>query len=189
MVEFEQFSMCWTNDVYKAKSNVGDLARMVNHKDSFTRMIDQLGLVVVHNATSRSFLTSDNPVVWFDPSVPFSDQRPYSVSPSGPVVMLFPVSPTLLLLGTRDSATHFREHGLTAGDVPDENWVEHIAQISRFAYEAVIAAGRGQEDIVLEFANVSPVHDATTVAVAKDAWAFPQLLFGARKPKPKWRTD
>lgn len=41
VVEFEQFSMCWTNDVYKAKSNVGDLARMVNHKDSFTRMNQQ----------------------------------------------------------------------------------------------------------------------------------------------------
>ena len=41
VVEFEQFSMCWENDVYKAKSNVGDLARMVNHKDSFTRMNQQ----------------------------------------------------------------------------------------------------------------------------------------------------
>lgn len=41
VVEFEQFSMCWEKDVYKAKSNVGDLARMVNHKDAFTRMNQQ----------------------------------------------------------------------------------------------------------------------------------------------------
>lgn len=38
VVEFEEFSMCWPTDVYKAKANVGDLARMVNAKDSFTRM-------------------------------------------------------------------------------------------------------------------------------------------------------
>ena len=38
VVEFEEFSMCWESDIYKAKANVGDLARMVNVKDSFTRM-------------------------------------------------------------------------------------------------------------------------------------------------------
>ena len=41
VVEFEHFSMCWENDVYKAKANVGDLARIVNHRDSFTRMNQQ----------------------------------------------------------------------------------------------------------------------------------------------------
>jgi energy-converting hydrogenase A subunit M len=38
VVEFEEFSMCWESDVYKAKAKVGDLKRMVNVKDSFTRM-------------------------------------------------------------------------------------------------------------------------------------------------------
>ncbi|WP_213757800.1 restriction endonuclease [Delftia sp. WY8] len=41
VVEFEHFSMCWANDVHKAKANVGDLARIVNHRDSFTRMNQQ----------------------------------------------------------------------------------------------------------------------------------------------------
>ncbi|MCB8748254.1 restriction endonuclease [Rhodoferax sp. U2-2l] len=41
VVEFEHFSMCWENDVHKAKANVGDLARIVNHRDSFTRMNQQ----------------------------------------------------------------------------------------------------------------------------------------------------
>lgn len=41
VVEFEEFSMCWPTDVYKAKANVGDLARIVNAKDSFTRMNKQ----------------------------------------------------------------------------------------------------------------------------------------------------
>lgn len=38
VVEFEEFSMCWESDVYKAKAKVGDLKRIVNVKDSFTRM-------------------------------------------------------------------------------------------------------------------------------------------------------
>ena len=41
VVEFEEFSMCWEGDVYKAKAKVGDLARIVNVKDSFTRMNQQ----------------------------------------------------------------------------------------------------------------------------------------------------
>lgn len=41
VVEFEEFSMCWPTDIYKAKANVGDLARIVNAKDSFTRMNKQ----------------------------------------------------------------------------------------------------------------------------------------------------
>lgn len=41
VVEFEHFSMCWENDVHRAKANVGDLARMVNQRDAFTRMNQQ----------------------------------------------------------------------------------------------------------------------------------------------------
>jgi hypothetical protein len=38
VVEFEEFSTCWPKDVYKAKSNVGDLRKIVHAKDAFTRM-------------------------------------------------------------------------------------------------------------------------------------------------------
>lgn len=38
VTEFEEFSMCWENDVYKAKANVADIRKMVQVKDSFTRM-------------------------------------------------------------------------------------------------------------------------------------------------------
>ncbi len=41
VVEFEEFSMCWESDIYKAKAKVGDLKRIVNVKDSFTRMNQQ----------------------------------------------------------------------------------------------------------------------------------------------------
>jgi len=37
-VEFEDFSTCWANDQLKAKGLVGELRRVVNVKDSFTRM-------------------------------------------------------------------------------------------------------------------------------------------------------
>lgn len=38
IVEFEEFSTCWPNDQLKAKGLVADLRKIVNVKDSFTRM-------------------------------------------------------------------------------------------------------------------------------------------------------
>ena len=38
VVEFEEFSACWPTDVFKAKSYVGDLRKIVQVKDAFTRM-------------------------------------------------------------------------------------------------------------------------------------------------------
>lgn len=53
VVGFEQFSMCWPNDVHKAKANVGDLARMVNAKDAFTRMNQQREAMEADNNSKR----------------------------------------------------------------------------------------------------------------------------------------
>jgi restriction endonuclease Mrr len=50
VVEFEEFSTCWPNDIYKAKSNVNDLRKIVHAKDSFTRMKDERDAVVTENA-------------------------------------------------------------------------------------------------------------------------------------------
>lgn len=41
VVEFEDFSTCWLNDQLKAKGLVGELRRVVNVKDSFTRMSNE----------------------------------------------------------------------------------------------------------------------------------------------------
>ena len=41
VVEFEDFSTCWPNDQLRAKGLVGELRRVVNVKDSFTRMAQE----------------------------------------------------------------------------------------------------------------------------------------------------
>lgn len=42
VTEFEDFSTCWSNDQLKAKGLVGEIRRVVNVKDSFTRMKQEL---------------------------------------------------------------------------------------------------------------------------------------------------
>ncbi|BCF89098.1 DUF4238 domain-containing protein [Paraburkholderia largidicola] len=148
-----------------------------------------LGISAVHNNTGRPFLTSDNPVIWFDPSLPFNLQRPYTIDRErGPVCLFFPISPKLALVGSTEYKDTFALHGLKHSDVPNEDWVDLMnAQVCRFAYEAVIATSRGQEETISEFAHISPVHEAMPLRVGKGILTIHRQVFGPRTDKPKWR--
>lgn len=162
---------------------------MVATMQGMGRLYSMLGFAAVHNATARIFLTSDNPVLWFDPSLPFDAQRPYTINPDGgPAFLVFPVSPKLALVGSTEYKDTFSRHGLMHSDVPDETWVDLInAQVCRFAYEAVIARSAGQEEVIAKYADVSPVHEAVTQQVGKGMATIHRQVFGPRVAKPKWR--
>jgi hypothetical protein len=49
--------------------------------EGFGNVVDHLGFVLVHNDTGSPFITSDNPVVYFDPDVPEPSMLPYTVRP------------------------------------------------------------------------------------------------------------
>jgi hypothetical protein len=48
---------------------------MLNVLQGIGQLFDRIGIGALHNATDVPFLTSDNPVVWFDPSVDDADMR------------------------------------------------------------------------------------------------------------------
>src|SRR6266403_2310714 len=71
-----------------------DLAR------GFGIVLDHLGFEVLHNKTDVSLLTSDNPVVCFDPTVPEGRVLPYQVRPPhGSIELLFPIDAETVLRG------------------------------------------------------------------------------------------
>jgi hypothetical protein len=149
-------------------------------QQSVLTVFDRVGICLVHNTTGLPFLTSDNPVIWFDPSVPNEEQRPYEVSEDGPVMLLFPVSPTLLLMGSDENKPMFARHGLLHTDAPHQDWVLSINEtVCRYGYEAVYASEPGQEDIVLRYSAASPVHDPETGG---------RMTFGPRAKLPKWEA-
>lgn len=152
---------------------------MVDDVFAARQVFESIGLCALDNRTNTPFLTSDNPVIWFDPSVPVSELQPYAVSSDGPVMLLFPVSPTTVLVGTTEQKAGFSEHGLTYGEVPDEDWVFRVnLEVCRFAYKAVYASQPGGEELVQAFADVSPVWQQDGRGGG--------LIFGNRQTKPKW---
>jgi restriction system protein len=84
VVEFEDFSTCWSSDQLKAKGLVGEIRRVVNVKDSFTRLAHEheierqtrlaqqeraagerlrrrKALQRLHNELAALFVSTDNP--------------------------------------------------------------------------------------------------------------------------------
>ncbi|MGQ3085351.1 MAG: DUF4238 domain-containing protein [Hydrogenophaga sp.] len=142
-------------------------------------VIDRAGFWAVRNETGRPFITSDNPVVWFDPNVPEEKARPYAIKPRGDFILVFPVSPTLVIFGSPKHKEVFSREGLRYSTVPDEAWVARTNQaVAKFAYETVFAQRPGEEEVIRMYASKSPVWDP--------AGKGRQMVFGRRAPLKKW---
>lgn len=160
---------------------------MVNALQVVGQVLDRIGVYVVHNSTGLSLLTSDNPVVWFDPSVPDVIQRPYELRQEGPAMLLFPISPTMLLMGDSSTRGAFVADGLIYGEAKDQAWVAHVnAQVCRFGYEAIFAREPGHEEIIIEHAGSSPVNESIEGVVDGKPVVINKMVFGRRGKKPKW---
>ncbi len=151
------------------------------------RVFDQIGFGALHNMTDIPFLASDNPVIWFDPSVPEAEMRPYGLQVGGPVVLLFPVAPNLMIYGHSSMREQFVHDGFRHGELSERRSVKMMnRQICRFAYKAVFAQRAGQEALIHKHADVSPVLRTETIPVEKGEIVVHQNVFGKRERKPKW---
>jgi Protein of unknown function (DUF4238) len=153
------------------------------------RVFAQIGIGALHNMTDVPFLTSDNPVIWFDPSVPEAKMRPYVLHEGGPVVLLFPVTPSVMIYGHSSMREQFVSCGFGHGDLSDSDAVITMnRQICRFAYRAVFAQKLGQESLICQHAHLSPVLQTSPLPVERGEASFYEFAFGTRKRKPKWVT-
>jgi len=147
-----------------------------------------MGLALLHNRTDVPFLTSDNPVIWYDPMVAENQMRPYDVHIPGPVLLLFPITPDMLIIGDSGMKEHFSRHGLSYSEPQDSEAVETMnRQICRFAYEHVYASQPGLSEHVDPVADVSPVLKTETISAADGEYLHHQMVWGKRERKPKWQ--
>ena len=153
----------------------------------FGQVFDRIGFCALHNKTEVPFLTSDNPVIWFDPSVKDADLRPYILQLDGPVVLLFPVSPSLIIYGDSLGRDQFVSEGLGIVDLSDAGSVEMInRQVCRFGYQAIFAQEAGQERLIEEYAGLSPTIRFDRIGAGEGEAVLFEMIFGKRERKPKW---
>lgn len=151
-------------------------------------IFDRIGLGALHNKTDISFLTSDNPVIWFDSLVPENKMEPYRLQPDSQIVMLFPITPKLMIYGHSSMRQSFSVHGLEHGDLTKRNIAKSMnRQISRFAYKAIFAQTSGHEPLIRNHAAKSPVLRSKVIPHEQGEFLWHQSVFGERTAKPKWR--
>jgi hypothetical protein len=150
-------------------------------------LLCRIGIGVLHNKTKVPFLASDNPVVWFDPSLAESEMRPYAVRLDGPIVLMFPVAPDLMIYGHSTKHAQFACQGLRYGELSDATTVQTMnRQICRFAYESIYANEPGFCELVKENADVSPVIRTDVIPAPNGQFVLSQFVWGKRTRKPKW---
>ena len=165
---------------------------MVPMLEGFGRLAQFFGLEVVHNTSRESFVTSDNPVVIFDPDVAESAILPYTVRPPvGRVELLLPISHAVALRGRSELPPIF------PGDQPGHVEMASPAEVrrvnrfvARFAYRFVFANHPELGRLVARHAALSPtVRFNEGPAVPEGAYLTTETVFGPRPEKPKWRSN
>jgi len=160
---------------------------MVAMLQAMTVLYDNIGLRAYHNTSGVGLISSDNPVIWYDDSVPEHRRLPYTLRPGGPINMLFPVGPELLLWGHTAFKDRYGREGLVHMDLTDAALVRSINRdVCRYAYEAVFARETGYEALVSNHAHEAPVLRSDCVPVAGGQILSHQFVFGPRPDKPKW---
>jgi Protein of unknown function (DUF4238) len=177
--------MVITIDPHRSIHAMADLAK------GMARIFDAIGFEILQNETEEEFITSDNPVVYFDPTVPEHVMEPYNISRCRmDIELLFPITPKLILWGHTVLKDQFDRRGVPYGKVKDKEFVERINRnIARFAYRFVFARTSNHQTLVRKYARRSPVAAIRHIKTAKGRGIFVQHVFGKREPKPKWRSQ
>ena len=92
----------------------------------------------------------------------------YVFQPDGPVVLLFPVSPSLVIYGESTRKKQFASEGLGIADLSGIGLVETSnRQVCRFGYQTIFAQKAGQERLIQEHAQLSAVAHFDRVVLVK----------------------
>lgn len=171
-------------DPHQSLLAMGDLAR------GFSIVLDHLGFEVLHNKTDVSFLTSDNPVVCFDPTVPEERVLPYQVRPPhGAIELLFPVDADTILRGRtglrRSGPQRLRHSAMT--ECRQAKRINRF--VARFGYRFVFSRDRAHEALITKHAAKSPVVETVTVpGPTGGTLVLHECVFGPRPAKPRWNA-
>jgi len=148
---------------------------------------EAVGFEVLHNRTGRPFITSDNPVAWFDPRVPEQRRQPYRIDRSDlGAELIFPIDSWTLLRGTSALRRRYGDRP-TSRSVTDEGVVRRLNRVTaQYAYRLMFAQDRSSDRLAKLYAPTSPILRSERQPVAGDLICM-KLVFGSRPSLPKWR--
>lgn len=162
---------------------------MADLMKGFGNLLAVLGFQILHNDTDMSFITSDNPVLHFDPSVSEKEMKPYVVQLGHtPIELLFPIDSKHMLHGHTDLKPIPGQLNITYKSVNDPEMIMRFNRlVSRYAYEVVFANSTAHETVIKEYAHLSPVARVDIVSRPHGKLIISRYVFGQRRKKSKWK--
>lgn len=161
------------------------LGKMGEDMRRFGDMTRRLGFEILRDDTGTGFLTSDNPVAYFDPA-DRGIRHPYINNTK--VELYFPLSPRHVLRG--------RNQLRSAPPIPRFRAIKEPAKIrsinritARYAYRLAFAQDRSHDDLIAKHAAKSPVLDARVVRSDRDIQYHIGHKFAPRPLLPKFRAE
>ncbi|WP_430386098.1 DUF4238 domain-containing protein [Blastomonas fulva] len=160
------------------------LLAMATALSAIGELLQGLHFDVLHNATAMPFLTSDNPVIYFDPNKTELQIQPYNLNAEGRIELLFPISPNMLLRGRRKPVRANIGHR----NISDLKFINRTNRlICRFGYKTVFASRPGFDHLISSNAAHSPVPRFDEIPDGNGGVInFVQMIFGPRPDKAKW---
>ena len=162
---------------------------MIDAMKGFSQIIKTIGFEVIRNTSTTTFITSDNPVVCFDPDVPEKAMLPYNIDRQRMrIELLFPIDRVHVLRGHSDLKPRYGAEGISYRQTGDIKSIHRINRlVSRFAYEFAFAADENNASVISKYAHHSPIIKTDKIAVGGGTMLLNQSVFGTRPKKPKWK--
>lgn len=156
------------------------LGKMREDFAAFHALSFRMGFEVLHAPRGAAFVTSDNPVCWYDPTEPFDDREPYPAS--GDIELLFPLDAGMLLRGSTRlvRVNQIVRHRTLVDRAAVRRFNRTIAQ---FSYRLLLAQGRC-DDLALRHMASSPTVDVAIEHHDKEILIIVKSLFAPRPRLP-----
>jgi hypothetical protein len=165
---------------------------MVSMAEGMAKVFDAIGFELLENQTGQEFITSDNPVIFFDPTVSLSLIEPYNISRSRlDIEFMFPISPRLMLWGhSALRGAQGQYNSIPRRSLTDTVFVERANMLAtRFGYRFVFSKTGDHYPIVKRFSGRSPGTFGIHLKTARGRAVRVQSMFSKRQAKPKWKGN
>jgi hypothetical protein len=150
-----------------------------------SKILQMVGYRLIENKTEEAFVTSDNPVIYFDPTVPLELMQPYCIDRQRlDIELMFPISSHSMLWG------HSRLKPASASfhQVTDRKFVRRANVFAaRFANRMVFSNSAHHQPLIEKYGNLSPVISVTHLETPTGRGVIARFVFGKRERMPKWR--
>ena len=161
------------------------LGKMSDDMKRFAELTIGLGFEIVENQTGIDFITSDNPVAYYD-AKDRGIRQPYYESNT--LELWFPLSPRHVLHGSHRLARNGQIPGFRT--LTDADTVYAINRTTaRFGYRLILARDTSQAELISQHARTSPVLHARVVRTPRKIDYHIGHKFGSRPDLVTFRPE